>query len=269
MNKFPLIIVCAAITLQGCVDDEVNDTVVDPFAEYKNMVWSDEFESFNTENWSFETGGDGFGNNESQHYTTREKNVRIEDGVLVIEAHKEWYGGNPYTSGKIVSRNKQFFKFGMFEARMKLVRGQGLWPAFWMMPQYSRYGGWPRSGEIDIMEQLGHEPDMVHGTIHFGNAWNEKGHVGTSYTIGDGFFDEDFHLFQLVWEENSIKWYVDGVLYQAITDESVSSSYTYPFNEEFYLILNQAVGGDWPQYPDDDTEFPARFEVDYIRYFTK
>ena len=239
-----------------------------------NLVWEDEFdgETINEDKWNFVQGGGGYGNNEWQNYTNREKNARVEDGSLVIEAHKEQFGGNEYTSAKLTTQNKGDWTYGRYEIKAKLPKGQGMWPAIWMMPtDYELYSGWPATGEIDIMELLGHDPDTVHGTLHYGKPWKN---TGESYDLPVGDFSDDYHTFTLDWEPGEFRWYVDGILYAKQNDwftknENEAAAYTYPapFDRDFFLQLNLAVGGNWPGYPDDSTTFPNQMLVDYVKVY--
>lgn len=241
-----------------------------------NLVWQDEFNGKNIDEskWNFVQGGGGYGNNELQNYTNRKENARQENGNLVIEARKENFGGNEYTSAKLTTQNKGDWTYGRYEIRAKLPKGQGIWPAIWMMPtDYDLYSGWPASGEIDIMELLGHAPNQVHGTLHYGLPWK---HTGEMYTLPKGTkdFSEDYHTFTLDWEPGEISWYVDGVLFAKQSDwysknENAAAPYTYPapFDRDFFLQLNVAVGGNWPGYPDQTTSFPNQMLVDYVRVY--
>ena len=249
--------------------DIVMPADVDDVPEGWTLVWNDEFTdpAINRRHWGFATGGSGFGNNERQHYTDRPDNAYIEDGSLVIEAREERYRGNDYTSAKLQTLVLADWLYGRIDIRARLPYGQGIWPAFWMLPAQGTYGSWPNSGEIDIMEQLGHEPETVYGTIHYAG---ESGHQqsGTHFTLTEGTFADDFHTFTLIWEAESLRWYVDGVLYQELTEWSTPiGDYPAPFNHAFYLILNLAVGGNWPGYPDATTEFPQRMWIDYVRVY--
>lgn len=235
------------------------------------LVWQDEFDSgaIDDSKWSFEVNGKGGGNNELQYYTDFPENAFIEDGVLVIQALEETYLGHNYTSARMRTLGKGDWTYGRFEVRAKLPEGQGLWPAVWMLPTEWRYGGWPTSGEIDIMELVGHEPATVHGTIHYGSLGDHT-YTGKPYTLTDGIFADDFHIFALEWEETAMRWYVDGELYQTQTVwHTKNYDYPAPFDQPFHIILNVAVGGNWPGSPDETTEFPQRMEVDYVRVYEK
>ena len=236
------------------------------------LVWSDEFNGpdIDTSKWSHEVNGDGGGNNELQYYTARTNNSFIENGNLVIQALKENYSGKAYTSARLRTLNKGDWTYGRFEARMKLPYGQGLWPAFWMLPTDWVYGGWAASGEIDIMEIVGHEPNILHGTIHYHGEWPDNWYSGGSYTLPSGDFSDDFHVFAIEWEYGEIRWYVDDILYSTKTswDTTSGAPFPAPFDERFHLLLNVAVGGNWPGSPNGSTVFPQRMEVDYVRVYS-
>lgn len=235
------------------------------------LVWQDEFEGseIDMDKWSFEVDGRGGGNNELQYYTDKPENAFIEDGKLVIEAREERYIGHDYTSARMRTLGKGDWQYGRFEARIKLPTGRGMWPAFWMLPSEWRYGGWPSSGEIDIMELVGHEPDTVHGTIHFGGLGNHL-YTGQPYILDEGIFNDEFHIFAVEWEEREMRWYVDDEHYLTQNSWSTKNAdYPAPFDQPFHIILNVAVGGNWPGPPDETTVFPQRMEVDYVRVYQK
>lgn len=260
----------------GDVIDTGGEELKNETSEVWNLVWSDEFESdqLETEKWSFQFGTGsqfglvGWGNNELQYYTDREENVFVEDGLLHITALEESFEGRNYTSARIRTINKGDWKFGKIEVMAKLPEGQGIWPAIWMLPTEEVFGGWPKSGEIDIMELVGHQPSTVHGTVHFGKDWPENRQKSASYSLQDEKFPDNFHLFSIEWEEDEIRWYVDGEQFHTIQPEDLDPE-TYPFNEEFHLILNLAIGGNWPGNPDSSTRFPQSLVVDYVRVFEK
>lgn len=240
------------------------------------LVWSDEFlgEEIDSTKWSFETGGHGFGNNESQYYTDRPENAFVKDGKLIIRALEEAYEDKKYTSTKLITKDKADWKYGRFEIRAKLPKGQGIWPAIWMMPtDQSIYGGWPSCGEIDIMEIIGCTPNEVHGTLHYGHPHTYTGH---SFTLEKGDFSEDYHVFALEWTPTEFRWFIDDHLYSRQNEWFTSPEnggerepFPAPFNRHFYLQLNLAVGGYWPGYPDETTMFPQNFIIDYVRVFKK
>ena len=251
------------------------EALIDADREGWVLVWRDEFldSEIRSDRWEFEVNAQGGGNNESQYYTDRTENARIENGNLVIEARAENYTGpegtRNYTSARLRTLNKGDWEYGRIEASIKLPFGQGIWPAFWMLPTDWVYGGWAASGEIDIMELVGHEPNVVHGTLHYGGPWPENTYSGDSYSIGEPFAN-DFHHFAVEWENGEIRWYVDGVHFQTQTDwYSTAGAWPAPFNQRFHVILNVAVGGNWPGYPDDSTIFPQRMEIDYVRVYER
>jgi beta-glucanase (GH16 family) len=233
-------------------------------AQCESLIWADEFDGteVNTEKWTINVDDYGGGNNELQYYTDRPENIKVEDGKLIITAFKEDYLTREYTSAKINSKYKGDWRYGRIEAGIKLPEGQGMWPAFWMMPTEQVYGGWPNSGEIDIMELVGHEPSTVYGTLHYGPPYE---YTNGSYTLPSGKFSDGFHVFSIEWTPDSISWFVDGQLYSTKGPEDVSQ--WLPFQEKFYLILNLAVGGNWPGPPDETTVFPQTMEIEYIRVY--
>jgi len=244
-----------------------------------SLVWSDEFEgsSLNTSDWNYSIGDGcpdlcGWGNNELEYY--RSQNVDVADGHLVITARQEYYGGRSFTSGKIHTRNKRSFLYGRMEMRAKIPTGGGMWPAFWMMPQDDVYGGWAASGEIDIMESA-NSTDWINGTIHYGGSWPENTYSHGTYNPGGINFADDFHLYAVEWEPEQIRWYVDGVLYSTRTSSQWYSAGApgnplAPFDQEFYIILNAAVGGHYTNCTEPGcitADLPQEFVVDYVRVY--
>lgn len=236
-----------------------------------DLVWQDEFENneINTNNWVFEIGTGcpnlcGWGNNELQYY--RQENAWVEDDVLTIEARNENYQGSNYTSARMKTQGKRSFKYGRIDIRALLPKGQGIWPALWMLGSNITSISWPACGEIDIMEMVGGngQEKTVHGTVH----WDNEGHnyVGGDYTLQTGIFANEFHVFTIIWDENNITWLVnDNQFYQI----DITPSHMTEFHQEFFLIFNIAVGGNWPGSPDATTVFPQQMKVDYIRVFQK
>ncbi|MFB9328136.1 RICIN domain-containing protein [Paenibacillus aurantiacus] len=229
-----------------------------------NLVWSDEFNgtSIDQNNWSFEigNGSGGWGNNELEYYTNRPENARIENGNLVIEARKENYGGMAYTSARLKSQGKKSFKYGRIEARIKMPKGQGLWPAFWTLGSDIGTIGWPKSGEIDIMEHVNNE-NNTHGYIH----WDANGHAqygGASQAVDV----TQYHVYSVEWTSSAIKWFIDGVQFREANIANNINS-TEEFHKDHFLLLNMAVGGNWPGSPDGSTVFPAKMYVDYVRVY--
>ncbi len=238
------------------------------------LVWSDEFdtETLDTDKWSYQFGDGcpnlcGWGNEELQSYTDRMENIFIKDNMLHIVANKESYDGKDYTSARIRTIGKGDWVYGRIEVRAKSPKGQGIWPAIWMLPT-GEGKIWPRDGEIDIMELVGHEPETVHGTVHFGGDWPDHEFEGTSYSLADGTFADDFHVFSIEWKLNEIKFFVDDNHFFTVTPATVTQhGFSYPFNSTFHLIMNVAVGGNWPGSPDASTEFPQSMIVDYVRVY--
>lgn len=262
-----------ALSILGCGDD--SDAGTEPDPDW-TLVWSDEFDgaSLDASKWSVQEGDGcdlgicGWGNNELQWY--QGDNASVADGLLTITARQEAVGGKNFTSARIRTLDKGDWRYGRFEVRARLPRGQGMWPAIWMLPSDNVYGGWAASGEIDIMELVGHEPARVHGTLHYGGESPANTSSGDFYQLDRGTFADDFHVFALEWEEGEIRWYVDGTLYQTQTEwNSANGAFPAPFDQDFHLILNVAVGGNWPGPPDLTTPFPQSMEVDWIRVYTR
>jgi len=232
------------------------------------LVWQDEFNGTLDPDWVFDIGRgtNGWGNNELQYYTRRPENVRVENGVLVIEARQETYEGAAYTSARLKTEGRRAFGYGRFEARIQVPRGQGLWPAFWALGADRGAVGWPTCGEIDVMEHIGREPAAVHGTVHGPGYSGAKG-VGGAFTLPKGTFSDGFHVFAADWEPGRLTFSVDGQDYKTITPAEVSGRWV--FDHPFFLLLNLAVGGNWPGPPDDKTLFPARMLVDYVRVYER
>ena len=240
------------------------------------LVWNEEFDGTHvaTTRWNYEVNGRGGGNNELQYYTDRDTNAHVDNGLLHIVALEEEYTGpdgtRQYTSARLTTKGKGDWKYGRFDIRAKLPYGQGLWPAIWMMPAESVYGGWAASGEIDIMEYLGHEPRKVYGTLHYGGSFPENVHSGESYTLPSGAFSAEFHVFTIEWDSSEFNWYIDGRHYQTQTEWYTQNQlYPAPFDQKFFMILNVAVGGNWPGSPDGTTVFPQEMVVDYVRVYRK
>lgn len=231
------------------------------------LVWSDEFDgnSVNGSNWTYDLGDSGWGNNEWQNYTNSTANSSVADGFLTITARQEPGGG--YTSARLKSVDLQEFQFGRIDVRAKLPQGQGIWPAIWMLGANFDAAGWPACGEIDIMELVGHEPGTVHGTAHWGAAWDQHQYTGGSISLPAGeTFSDAFHVFSVVWQADQITWLMDDEPFFTITPAQMNGQ-PYPFNAPFFFILNVAVGGNWPGYPDATTSFPQSMVVDCVRVF--
>ncbi|NQV38529.1 MAG: glycoside hydrolase family 16 protein [Candidatus Marinimicrobia bacterium] len=280
MNKKSISIVMVSIII-GCNADGIknstnNDENEIPALPGYDLIWQDEFSGdiIDTSKWEFEVNAWGGGNNELQYYTDRIENAYVDSGNLVIKAIHATYtdeeGTRDYTSARMRTRNKGDWLYGRFEICAKLPQGQGLWPAIWMLPTDWEYGGWASSGEIDIMELLGHEPDKTYGTLHYGGTWPDNVHTGENYTLPEGDFTNEFHVFGFEWEETEMRWYIDDVHFATQTVwHTIAADYPAPFDKRFHLLLNIAVGGNWPGNPDESTIFPQEMVVDYIRVFQK
>lgn len=234
------------------------------------LVWRDEFNgtSLNTSDWTYETGtgSNGWGNNELQYY--RQDNLAVADGFLTITAKRESYGGREFTSSRIKTQDKKTFRYGRIDFRAKLPEGKGIWPALWMLGNNISSVPWPACGEIDVMELVGGGPgkdNTVHGTIHYDNNGTHA-NTGGAFTLPSGKFSDKFHVFSVIWEAGSIKWLVDGVEFYSA---DISSPALSELNNHFFLLINLAVGGNWPGSPDASTAFPQKLIVDYVRVFQK
>jgi len=278
LGAHALTAIAQASTGSSATSAVVNVTVSSPAPGGSwQLVWSDEFNGtgVDTGNWTFEVGNGsgGWGNNERQYYTSRTNNASVSGGVLRIIARQENFGGFPYTSARMKSQGKFSKKYGRIEFRTKLPPGVGCWPANWMMPETSAYGGWAASGEIDVMESRGSDLTKVEGTIHYGGSWPNNVYSGTSYTLPGGGLTTNFHTYMIEWTTNSLKWFVDGVLYQTQTNwYSTGFPYPAPFDQPFYLIMNLAIGGNYLGNPSDaainaGTPFPVEMQVDYVRVY--
>lgn len=244
-----------------------------------SLTWGDEFDgpsgsTVDSTKWSFDIGGGGWGNKELETYTNRTANAELQHGVLVIRALKETFTGpdkitRNYTSARLLTRNRFTQTYGRFEARIKVPYGQGIWPAFWMLGNDIDTAGWPNCGEIDIMENIGREPSIVHGTLH-GPGYSAANGVTASYALPSSRkFSDDYHTFAIEWEPNVIRFYVDGILYKTRTPEDLPTGKAWVYNHPFFLILNVAVGGNWPGTPDATTVFPQQMLVDYVRVYQR
>ena len=242
------------------------------FAQKAKLIWADEFKKDglpNPKNWSYDVGDHGWGNDELEYYSEEDlDNARIEDGILIIEARADESRPKGYTSARLVTKGKQAWKYGYIEVKAKLPTGRGTWPAIWMLPEKNLHGGWPNNGEIDIMEHVGYDPGKVHGTVHT-KAFNHK--IGTqkggNKMVSE--FDSDFHLYAIDWKENKIDFYIDDQLY--FTFENTGNGFEeWPFDQEFHLILNIAVGGGWGGQQGVATDiWPQKMEIDYVRVYNQ
>jgi beta-glucanase (GH16 family) len=278
-------------------------TTGQPTPEWK-LVWSDEFDgtSIDRSKWGFDLGNgffnydantwiNGWGNDELQYYTDQPDNVFVKDGMLHIRAIKESFQHCGYTSARLKTRKKDgstLFsqKYGRFEFRAKLPLGKGVWPAIWMLPIEEKYGGWAASGEIDILEARGQEPNKVLGTLHFGSRWPSNAEASTVFTLPKAGTIADFHVYALEWEPGEIRWYVDGERFARHNfwwstskvaggkgakpaQEADLNPWPAPFDRPFYIVMNVAVGGRFLGNPDRTTQFPVEMLIDYVRAYER
>jgi beta-glucanase (GH16 family) len=246
------------------------------------LSWSDEFDGaagapVNGAKWLAETGGQGWGNQERQYYTTGTENASLDgSGHLVITARAEpantpyqcWYGPCRYTSARLTTKAKFEPTYGRFEARIRIPRGQGLWPAFWMLGNDIDGVGWPKCGEIDVMENIGREPYTVHGTMH-GPGYSGGNGIGKSYGPVSFAFADDYHTFVVEWTAGELRWLVDDKEFSRTSPAVLPQGGTWVFDHPFFMILNVAVGGQWPGDPDGSTMFPQQMVVDYVRVYKR
>jgi len=292
-------------TISSCDTDETQ--TVATFTNLEMADEFDVEGAPNSEIWNFDIGtgpnSDGWGNNELQYYTSRSENVTVQNGLLVISAIEEDYNGSSFTSAKILTKGKFSQAYGRFEARIKVPGGSGLWPAFWLLGENVDVDGWPQCGEIDIMEYRRQEPTKVSGSIHgpgYSGLTDPQGQVTKSYDLGNDRYDAGFHVFGIEWSPDYINYYIDDVLYNQITPSDIvvtpadavyslndgveaveATAYSpaveaveptdvtgdWVFNKPFYIIINLAVGGNFPGNPDSGEAFPQNMLVDYVRVY--
>lgn len=235
------------------------------YGDYTELVWSDEFDSsaLDQNKWGYDLGGGGWGNNELQAYTNSPDNVYLSGGNLIIKALKQQSGGNAYTSGRILTKGKKDFKYGRVDVRAKVPKGKGVWPAIWMLGSNVDQVNWPRCGEIDIMELRGSKPKELISTMHFPNSAGQRELRGFTKVLSKDLSDE-FHVFSLVRSKSLLRFFLDGQEYYAFTGGDIVE---YPFNNNFFAILNLAVGGQFDGDPDTTTTFPQQMEVDYVHFY--
>jgi beta-glucanase (GH16 family) len=274
-NFIPYCILLSIVLIISSCENDTNNQKKSTNIEAYQLVWSDEFDTNglpDSTKWSYDYGigcpNCGWGNNELQFYTKdRLENARVEDGHLIIEAHKENFEKSQYTSARIVTKEKGDWLYGKLEIRAKLPDGRGTWPAIWMLSTDWEYGGWPESGEIDIMEHVGYAQDTVNGTIHT-KSYNHI--IGTQKAgIIDVNVSDEFHTYGLEWTEKSMIWTIDDKPYFEFENENKTFN-EWPFDKRFHLILNLAVGGNWGgKYGVDESVFPRQMVVDYVRVYQK
>ncbi len=277
-----ILILIFIILVGACNNETVKETILNEEINFPStnndiyktpdgykLVWSDEFNGteIDKNNWTYDLGASGWGNNEWQRYTSSSKNSFVSNGMLVIKAIKTSGGMGGYTSARLKTEGKQYFHHGIIVARIKVPYGQGIWPAFWMLGKNFPSAGWPRCGEIDIMEVVGGDAtkeSTVHGTLHWGSSFNNKSSEGGKFIHTEN-LSKDWHYYEVEWDENRISIKFDGQIYFS---KQVYSLKDY-FNHPFFIILNIAVGGNWPGYPDKTTTFPQYMFVDWVRYYQK
>jgi beta-glucanase (GH16 family) len=254
------------ILMMGC-EKEAKQTLPERSWE---LVWSDEFTgaanaSPDATKWAFDIGATGWGNQELQFYTNRPSNVSLDGkGNLVITARRESYFGAPFTSARVKTKGKFAQAYGRYEARMKTVTGPGLWPAFWMLGDNIDTKPWPQCGEIDIMEQRGQEPNANNATIH-GPGYSGGAAITKKFTLPNGRFDTEFHIYAVEWGTDYIDFFVDDFLYKRVTPQDVPGEWVY--NQPFFIIMNVAVGGNYVGFPTTGTPFPQTLTVDYVKVY--
>lgn len=244
------------------------------------LVWSDEFNGPDGSvpdpaKWTYDIGGDGWGNHELEFYTNHAQNAQMKSGSLVITAQKETTVTRKgetrlYTSARIRTETLFSQTYGRFEARIKIPHGEGIWPAFWMLGDDISTVGWPRCGEIDIMENIGEEPAAVHGSLHGAGATAGTADLTSKFSLpGNPKLADDFHLYAVEWDADTIRFFIDATNYATFKREQWPAGAQWPFDHKFFVILNLAVGGDWPGPPDAATVFPQQMLVDYVRVYSK
>lgn len=259
------ILLLLVVTFWGCERDDFQKL------EPRNwqLVWSDDFEGTeglrpNASRWTFDigTGDNGWGNQELQVYTNNPANVSLDgQGNLVITAIRT---GNSFTSARIKTQGLFAQKYGRFEARIKTPHGPGIWPAFWLLGENIQTVGWPQCGEIDIMELRGQEPHIIHGSIH-GPGYSGGNPISKGFGLKNGRFDTDFNIFAIEWDADKIDFFVNDFLYQRVTPRDVPGEWV--FDQPFFILLNLAVGGNYVGFPTDQTPFPQKMIVDYVRVY--
>ncbi len=269
-------IVWLAVCGDGSLESQTSSTSPPARSEW-TLSWSDEFDGPDGSRpdagrWAYDLGGGGWGNQELQTYTDRVENASVRDGHLVITARAERFTSTDgiardFTSARLKTLGRFAQAYGRVEARIQVPRGQGIWPAFWMLGTDIGTAGWPTCGEIDIMEHIGREPMTIHGTLH-GPGYSGGEALGTSVASPDGRpFADRFHVFAVEWEPAEIRWYLDDHRYFSRTPADLPKGTRWVFDHDFFLLLNVAVGGRWPGNPDATTTWPQEMKVDYVRVF--
>jgi beta-glucanase (GH16 family) len=260
------------LSFSGCSKEDSTSSPTNNIPEIPGytLVWNDEFDQKNIDltKWEHEVNGDGGGNNELQYYTALPTNSYLQNGYLVIKAIQENYLNRSFTSARIRSKNKGDWLYGRIEASAKVPTGKGTWPAIWMLSTDWEYGGWPESGEIDIMEHVGYDPNVVHGSIHT-KAYNHTIGTQKSAKLPIPTATTEFHKYSIEWFSDRIDFYIDSIKYLTFNNENKGWAY-WPFDKRFHIILNLAVGGNWGGAQGiDPSAFPAKMEIDYVRVYKK
>ena len=276
MNRKTFTLIATVIILLACNTKETSksesfEQITTPSGTWE-LVWNDEFEYEglpDSTKWSYDVEGNswGWGNNEAQHYTANDTSNRyVENGVLTITAKIDSVGGKRYTSARLITKDKGDWLYGRFEINAKLPTGVGTWAAIWMLPTDWEYGGWPASGEIDIMENVGYDPDTIVGTVHTESYNHIKGTQKSSKIYAPN-SHTDFHVYALEWEENEYRLYMDDNHYYTFKNEETGYK-EWPLDKRFHLLLNLAIGGNWGGHEGiDDSLFPHKFMIDYVRVY--
>ena len=272
-------IIAVCLFFFACSEEEMvsqNKETNDWEIEGWNIVWQDEFDkdSLDLTKWSREIGGHGWGNNELQFYTDSDSNSYVENGNLTLKAQvvPQGIGSSKglryYSSARLRTYGKGDWKYGRIEVKAKVASGQGIWPAIWMLPTDWLFGGWPSSGEIYIMEHVGYDLGVVHGSVHT-EAYNHKINTQRSSARKIANVDTEFHVYSIIWDKDKISFFIDDVQYFLFENDQQGNYKTWPFDQRFHLLINIAVGGDWPGNPDNSTNFPRKMLVDYVRVYEK
>lgn len=276
MKKYILLII---FTLSAC-EDSKKKVEIPSGSEWDlegwKLVWNDEFSNskINLDKWSHEIGGHGWGNNELQYYSDKDSTAFIKDGKLVLRADVVPQGTGSsdnlryFKSARLRTSGKGDWRYGRIEVKAKVALGQGIWPAIWMLPTDWMYGEWPQSGEIDIMEHVGYDPGNVHGSIHT-DSYNHKINTQRGGSLKLDNIDNAFYVYAVEWFEDKIDFYIDNEKYFSFQNDKKNNFQTWPFNQRFHLLINIAVGGDWPGSPNETTNFPAEMKIDYVRIYEK
>jgi beta-glucanase (GH16 family) len=234
------------------------------------LLWQDQFDKdgyLNSDIWTIETGGNGFGNNEAQFYTNQEKNIYVKDQMLHIVAHKEDYEHRHYTSGKLSTYQKKHIKYGRIEVEAKLPKGSGTWPAIWLLGENKKEVGWPMCGEIDLIEHIGRRPGQFHFSLHT-QTFNHKKNNHLTYVYDDLSLLDDFQTYSMEWDEGQISFYINQKLMATFKKSKHATQEDWPYDQPFHLIINLAIGGHWGG-AIDESIFPVEFKIKSIKVYER